>query len=111
MMKEMKDKIKEDMNANQAKTNANLKEIREVVKSGQAELRSVVNAWIVDMKKDRERTMSCRVTMVACLDNKELNPEDMESEVEHREVPTEEAAVNSSGAKKKPQKGWHLAAG
>jgi hypothetical protein len=35
--------------------------------------------------------------MEACLDSKELNPEYMKSKVEHREVPTEEAAVKSSG--------------
>jgi hypothetical protein len=38
-------------------------------------------------------------------------PEDMESEVEHREVPTEEAAVKSSGTMKKRHRGRHIAAG
>jgi hypothetical protein len=33
----------------------------------------------------------------ACLDSKKPNPEDIESEVEHREILTEEAAVKSSG--------------
>jgi hypothetical protein len=42
------------MNANQAKTNVNLKEMRNEIKSGQAEIRSIVNAWIADMKKDRK---------------------------------------------------------
>jgi hypothetical protein len=49
--------------------------------------------------------------MKTCLESKEANPEDMESEVERREVPTEEAAVKSSGTMKKGQRGRHLAAG
>jgi hypothetical protein len=39
--------------------------------------------------------------MEACLDSKELNPEDMKSEVEYWEVPIEEAAVKSSGTLEK----------
>jgi hypothetical protein len=85
--------------------------MREEIKSGQAEMRSIVNAWIADMKKDRKETMSCQVTTEACLDSKELNPEYMKSEVEHREVPTIEAAVKSSEAMKKRHRGRHLAAG
>jgi hypothetical protein len=44
-------------------------------------------------------------------DNKEPNPEDMEYEVERREVPTEESAVKSSATIKKRHRGRHLAAG
>jgi hypothetical protein len=39
------------------------------------------------------------------------NPEDMESEAEHREVPTEDAAVKSLGTMKKEHRGWHQATG
>jgi hypothetical protein len=120
IMKEIKDEIKEDMNANrkagrvylketmeevmnanQAKMDANLKEMRGEVKSGQAEMRSIVNAWISNMGDDQKETVSYQVTMEACQDSKELNPEDMKSEVEHWEVPTEEATVKSSGTTKK----------
>jgi hypothetical protein len=97
--------MEEIMNANQAKMNANLKEMREEIKPGQAEIRSIVNAWIVDMKKDRKDTMSCQITKAVCLDSKELNLKDMKSKVEHREVPTEEAAVKSSGTMKKRHRG------
>jgi hypothetical protein len=45
-----------------------------------------MNAW-------REERISRKATTVACLDTKELNPEDIESEVEHREVPKEDAVV------------------
>jgi hypothetical protein len=55
--------------------------------------------------------MSCQVTTEACLDNKELNPEDTESEVEHRKVPTEEAAVKSSVTMQKWHRNRHQAAG
>jgi hypothetical protein len=43
--------LKEDMKANQAKMDVNLEETREI-KSGQAEMISIVNAWRVDMKDD-----------------------------------------------------------
>jgi hypothetical protein len=88
----------------------NLKEMREEIKPDQAEIRFVVNAWIADMKDRRRETMSCQVTTEACLYSKELNPEDIESQVEHREVPTEEIAVKSSGTMKKRHRGQHLVA-
>jgi hypothetical protein len=43
-------------------------------------LEANINAW-------REETMSFRVMTKECLESKELNPEDMKSEVDHREVP------------------------
>jgi hypothetical protein len=109
-MKEMMKEIKEDMNANRKADREDLKEMREEIKSGQVEIRCIVNAWIVEMKKDRKETMSCQATTVACLDNKELNPEDMKYEVEHREVPMEEVTVKSSGTMKKRHRGRHLVA-
>jgi hypothetical protein len=57
-----------------------------------------------------EETVSCKVTTETCLESKQLNPEDMESEVKPREVPTEEAALKSSGTMKKRHRGRHLAA-
>jgi hypothetical protein len=36
--------------ANQAKTNVNLNKIREELKSGQTDMRSIFDAWITDMK-------------------------------------------------------------
>jgi hypothetical protein len=38
--------VEEMMNVNQAKTNANIQEMREVIKFGQAKMRSLINAWI-----------------------------------------------------------------
>jgi hypothetical protein len=40
--------------------NVNLKEMREEIKSGQVEMRSIVNAWIADMKDDQRETMPCK---------------------------------------------------
>jgi hypothetical protein len=63
------------------------------------------------MKEEQKETMACQVTTEACLDNKEPNPDDMESEVERREVPEEEATVKYSGTMKKWHRGRNLAAG
>jgi hypothetical protein len=50
--------------------NVNLKEMREEIKTGQAEMRSIVNAWIANMRDDQKETMSCQVTTEECLDSK-----------------------------------------
>jgi hypothetical protein len=55
--------------------------------------------------------VSCQVTKEGCLHSKELNPEDMESKVEHWEVPIEEPAVKSTGTIKKWHRSQNLAAG
>jgi hypothetical protein len=83
----------------EAKTDINLKEMRSTVDA----IEEKMDAWIADRKDDQKETMSCQLTAEVCLDSKEPNLEDMESEVERQEVPTEEAAVNSSGTMKK----WH----
>jgi hypothetical protein len=90
--------IAASIEASHGRINASL---REEVKSGQAEMRSTVSAlvgkmdaWIAEMKDEQKETMSCQLMVKACLDSKEPSPEDMESEVERWEVPTEEAAVN-----------------
>jgi hypothetical protein len=96
------------MDTNQERMYASL---GEEIQSAQVEMRSIINALIADMKDDQRETMSCQVMIEACLDSKELNPEDMKSEMEHQEVPMEEAAVKSSRTMKKWHRGQHLAAG
>jgi hypothetical protein len=59
-------------------------------------MRSIVNAWISDMKDDRREKMSWQVRTEANLDSKKLIPEHMESGVVHREVPIGKTAVKSS---------------
>jgi hypothetical protein len=55
--------------------------------------------------------MTCQVLTDMCLDNKELNPEDIESKVEQWEVPMEEAAVKFPRTMKQWHRGPHQAAG
>jgi hypothetical protein len=107
----LKEMMEEMMNANQAKTNADLKDMREEIKSGKAEMGSVVNAWIADMKKDRRETMSCQVTTAACLDSVELNTAEMKSESEHREVSKEDAIGKPVNGRKKRHWGRNIVAG
>jgi hypothetical protein len=38
------------MDTNQAKVDNDIRKIREEIQSGQAEMRSIINAWIVEMK-------------------------------------------------------------
>jgi hypothetical protein len=99
----------EFLNAVPAEMNANMKSMLEKMDAETEATRDKrmeanMNAW-------REETLSCQVTTAACLDSQEPNPEDMKSEVEHREVPTEEAAVKSTGTMMKRHRGRHLAAG
>jgi hypothetical protein len=70
-----------------------------------------MDAWLAEMKYEQKDIMACQITTEACLESKEPNPDNMESEVEHREIPMEEAAVKSSTTMKKQHKGQHLAAG
>jgi hypothetical protein len=56
-----------------------------------------MDAWIAGMKDSRkERT--------ACQEATEANPEEMESEAEHREVSKEHAAVETGKAPSKQQR-------
>jgi hypothetical protein len=49
--------MEEMMKANQGKMNANLKEMREEIISGQVEIRSMLKAWVANMRDDRKETM------------------------------------------------------
>jgi hypothetical protein len=69
--------------------------MREEIKSGQAEMRSTLTAWIVDMKDDGNEIMSYQVTTAA----------------EHREVFKEQAAVETGKAPSKQHRDRNLAAG
>jgi hypothetical protein len=78
----------DDMKTNQTKTDVNLKEI----KSGQAEMRSIVNAWLSDMKNIRKETMACLEKTEARLEVEEPTSMEMKPEVADEEVPLEDAA-------------------
>jgi hypothetical protein len=72
--------------------NVYLLERREEIKSGQAEMKCIVNASIGNTRDEQKETLSSQLMTEACLHSKELYSEDMESEVEHSQVPMEEAA-------------------
>jgi hypothetical protein len=76
-----------------AKIDANLKEIIEVMR-----------AWRKEVKASREVTEAYPEKM-------EANPEEMKSEVDHEEVPKEEATVKRVRALKKRLEDRHLAVG
>jgi hypothetical protein len=96
---------KEDMNANtktmlaeiQAKAEADRQAYREdlqEIKSGQAEIRSIIKAWSSDLKINCEETMVCQEMTEARLGKEEDKPAsmDMTPEVAHeQEVPLEDA--------------------
>jgi hypothetical protein len=102
-----------------------LKAMQKGLETQMTEIMADQNAWLMEMKKGRrelmacqetteanpETTMSCLETTEACRSSKDLSPEEMESEVERRKVPTEEAAVKSSRAMKKRHRGRRMAAG
>jgi hypothetical protein len=85
--------------ANQAKTDVNLNKIR-----------SIVNVWIVDMKDGRKEMTACQGKAEAHLECMEPTSVDMEPEVEHQEVPKEEATVILVGELRKQRRDWNLAA-
>jgi hypothetical protein len=103
--------IKEDIKTNQARANTNQKEIR----IGQKLLKEEM---LAKMETNQERMMDKMdlqpVKLEACLGKTgatdlETNPEEIESEAEHKEVPKEEAAVKTVRALKKRHGDRHIA--
>jgi hypothetical protein len=66
---------------------------------------------IYSVRACRKETMAGQETTEARLECEKATSVDMETEAEHREVPTEAAALKSSGRTKKRRRGRHLAAG
>jgi hypothetical protein len=119
--------IQEEMKANQAKTDANLKELKAEMKADREEITGRLEAKIeanqakmdvnpkemkeemlAKMEINQERMMACLGKMEAT--NLEANPEEIESVAVHEEVPKQETTVKSFGALKKWQRGQILAA-
>jgi hypothetical protein len=97
--------------ANQAKMNVNLNKIREEIKSGQTDTRSIVDAWITDMKNGRKQMIACHKATKA--DTEKINPHPgmMQSVREHQDVSNEEATVMPVGGLMKRHRDRNLAAG
>jgi hypothetical protein len=92
------------MDIHLARTEANQEEIIVKMDTHQESMRASINAW-------RKETTACQEAMEACLDSKEPTSLEVVSEVEHEEVPKEEAAVKTVGALKKRHLDRHLAIG
>jgi hypothetical protein len=124
-MKAKADTDQEKRKANQAKMDTEMKTNQEMLAKMETKMdinlkkmtptvgafQEKMDAWIANMRDDQKGTMSSQVTTEACLDSKEPNLEDMESEVERQEASTEEATVKSSGTMMKWHRRWHLVAG
>jgi hypothetical protein len=118
-MQQMMERLLAKIDATQERMDANTEAMQEAVDRQIWSLVSMIGANRKAIREetraifgaDGKETMSCQVTTEACLGSKELDPEDMEYEVGHREAPTEEAAVKSSGTMKKRHRGRHLGAG
>jgi hypothetical protein len=86
------------------------------IDANQAEMRSTVSALVERIgsllagMKDSKKAMAYQETTEACLECKEPSPEEIESEVERREVPMEDAIVKPVRGRKKRQRGRQLAA-
>jgi flagellar hook assembly protein FlgD len=89
-LKEMKVEMLAKMDANQERMNANLrKEIESTVRAIEEKLEAAIHC----MRAWRKETMACQEATEANPKKMEPNPEMMQSVAEHRETPTEEAAV------------------
>jgi hypothetical protein len=97
MIAKMKDEMLAKMDANQAQLDA----LREEIRCGQAEIRSIVNAWGEGMMAYLGKTDATDL---------KANPEERQSAGEHQEVPREEAAVMPVGEQKKRRRNQNLAA-
>jgi hypothetical protein len=102
MMKEMMDANQTKTDDNQEGMDVNLKEMREEVKSGQAEMKFTVNAFqekmdasIANRKGDREETTACQVAMETSPRKMEPNSGEQEAVVERQKIPNEEVTIHS----------------
>jgi hypothetical protein len=70
--------------------------MREKVKSGQAEMRSILDALLTDLKDGRKETTACQEATKT-----EPNPGMMQSIEEHQEITKGEATVMLVGGSRK----------
>jgi hypothetical protein len=119
---------KEKMDANQAKTDANQRGMRERMRDGQKHLKEEMRAGQELLKQEmlakldahHERMTAKMDTQLkkieACLEKAEAkvleaNPEEIDSESEHQEVPKGQVAVDTVEALENRFGDWHLAVG
>jgi FtsZ-binding cell division protein ZapB len=80
------------MDANQAEMKADREERKAEMKAYREEMRAGHEEMMAKLDAHHERMMACLGKMEAT--DLEANPEEMQSEVVHWEVPKEEATVN-----------------
>jgi hypothetical protein len=87
----MNAKINAEADAIRARIKANQEEMmakmQEDIKSGQAEMRSILDAWLTDLKDGRKETTACQEATET-----ETHPGMMQSIEEQQEIPKGEAA-------------------
>jgi hypothetical protein len=98
MMEEMNTKVG-------GKQEEMLARMREDIKYGQAEMRSTLDEWLMDLKDGRKETTACSEATETKLD-----PGSMQSIEEHQDIPKGEAAVMPVGEPRKRRRGCNLAA-
>jgi hypothetical protein len=80
---------------------ANAKSMREDIKCGQAEMRSLLDACIANTKVAWKKTIACQEVMGANPEKYEHDPGKMQSVEEHQEIPKEDAVVKPFKGRKK----------
>jgi hypothetical protein len=117
MMKEMMDAKQTKTDDNQEGMEVDLKETKEEIKSGEAEMKSTVNAFqermdtsIANRKDGRKGRTSCQEATKADTQKTEPGPRMMQSVEEHQEIPKEDAAVMPVRGLTKRRRDRYLAA-
>jgi hypothetical protein len=90
---------------NQERMDTILKKMKEEFKSGQAEMRSIFGAWLMDLKDGRKETTACQEATET-----EPNPGIMQSIEVHQVIPKGEAAGMPIGGLRKRRRVCNLAA-
>jgi hypothetical protein len=120
------DSLATELKADQAKTDANREADREEKKAERRANREEMLAKMdANMKASQEEMKGQMASLVSQMDSQhekmmawlgrmepmdlEANPEEMQSEAEHQEVPKEHAAVETSRALNKRYWGWNIA--
>jgi hypothetical protein len=81
--------------ADREQIDAKLKDLKEDTKSSQAEMRSILDAWITDIKDAQKKTTACQEMTGANPEKMETNPEEKGAIVERQVILNEEAAIHS----------------
>jgi hypothetical protein len=97
--KDDREEMKGDLLARlEAKMDLKLKETSKEIKSGEAQMRAIVNAWIADMMENRKERTAFQEATDANPKKMEPNPVEKEAVVEQQEIPNKEVVVDSLSA-------------